>query len=333
MVRTYTYRNIDTTHSLHLSSFLLYARTFIFASHVDMIYNEDMTWDLLTTPSSYLSLCILVLTTIAVVSLHYKVGRLLFHFTSSVSWYPLLECIVNAIYTSPSSSSPYVFFLLREPRLIYSICLFVSPMLRAHAKDLWQLRHYLFVSSGLIMVIAMMSALEGTCSSLGSEVDQHQESSGAKKHFRSVYCELEELSAPYTQTYIQSNFVFALIVFLSLIHLTYASVTYCIAFKKGVFFTYFNFDMNNIESILTESAIKAEKQSDIKNNLPEDLTELSVEDAILLCEGKMSSRQKRELSERGLNNRTTLNDGKVQNDENEDKSASNRVSLKTKKDS
>ena len=97
--------------------------------------------------------------------------------------------------------------------------------------------------------------------------------------------------------------------------------------------TYFNFDMNNIESILTESAIKAEKQSDIKNNLPEDLTELSVEDAILLCEGKMSSRQKRELSERGLNNRTTLNDGKVQNDENEDKSASNRVSLKTKKDS
>ena len=261
-----------------------------------MIYDKDMTRALFTTSSTYFSYCILLLTIIAVASLHSKLGRTLFHFTSSVSWFPILECLVHSISTCPPYSSSYVFFLLREPRFTYSICLFISPMLRAHTKDLWQLKNYLFVFTGLIVSLAMLAALEGTCSTSEFHVGNNSGSSANKGTFiPSIYCELAELSAPYTQMYIQSNFVYVLSIVFSLVHLTYANITYCIAFKKSTFFTYFNFNVDNIESILTEAAIKAEKDSNTKNNLPDDLKELSVADAIQLCEGKMSSERKNEL--------------------------------------
>ena len=152
----------------------------------------------------------------------------------------------------------------------------------------------------------MMAATEGTCDFSGPRAGVADGSSSSanmnrRNNFASVYCELSELSMPYTQTYISDNFVYVIIIVFTLIHLTYASITYCIAFKKGFVFTYFNFDVDNIEDVLVEATINAERDSDKKNNLPNDLRELSVEDAILLCEGKMSSRQKDELRQRSRN--------------------------------
>lgn len=273
-----------------------------------MIYGKDTTLALFSTPSVYFSHSLLLLAMIAATALHSKLGRMLFHFTSSVSWFPFFECIVHSIYTCPSSSSSYVFFLLREPRFTYSICLFISPMLRAHTKDLWQLKNYLFVFSGLIIPVAMIFAMESTCNYTGSRTEVGDGSSSSVNrgnNIASVYCELSELSAPYTQTYIKSYFSYVVAAIFTLIHLTYASATYCIAFKKGFFDTYFNFDIDSIDNVLAKATTDAERNSDAKNNLPADLKELSVEDAILLCEGKMSSRQKEELRLRNIKPKST----------------------------